>query len=91
MLVLAGNAFVTAAVQVVLLVGYLRAARRFVRARRDGCRATAYDVLGRPVVALTVAHVVHLVGAGTLLPRWTRRAVARAAHDGASPVHPGAR
>lgn len=78
MLVLVGNAFISSAVQVVLVASYVRAARRALRARRNGSRLTVHGALSRPVVAITCGHVIHLICTQTLLSRWTRRAVLRA-------------
>ena len=78
MLVLVSNSLISSAVQVILVASYVRAARWAFRARRHGSLSTAHGALSRPVVALTYAHVIHLICTQTLLSRWTRRAVRRA-------------
>ena len=76
--VLAINALISAVSQMVLLALYLREARRVFRVRRHNTPTTAHTTVTRPVVALTIAHGLHLVLTQTLLLRWTRKAVQRA-------------
>ncbi len=78
MLVLVSNAFISSAVQVILVASYVRAARWAFRARRHGSLSTAHGALSRPVVPLTCVHVIHLICTQALLSRWTRRDMRRA-------------
>lgn len=78
MTVLLGNALVSVALEIVLLVRYARAARRASRVRHHGPGAMAHTALTRPVITLTCVCGAYRVCTRSLLLRWVGQIVRRA-------------
>lgn len=81
---LLGNALVSAAFQILLLVIYARAVRGAWRARRGRILGMATTAYSRPIIVLTSVYGCYRICTQVLLLRWVRRVVRRV-EDGTEP------